>query len=208
MANFRHSILFGLFAILLPKMLAATEPLKSVVFVDGAGEAAASKELSKAFAQLATSGGVIVLRGPVRIDKNFMEPAHSASVTLTSSHGGRDYRLGGGAKLVMDGDYVVNGPTTFDRLVFESAAKTGCLYCNGRPVVFTESVSCQATPGCAYPSIVGAARGKGGPDGADVVILGGQWDRVSGGTLEEAGRTQGSLQIRIGGGWFHGTVYA
>src|SRR5690606_15194690 len=82
----------------------------TVVFVDGTDQASASAEFSAAFTQLATTGGTIVLRGPVRVDSDFVAPAHTAPVTLTSRHEGHDYHHERDAKLILSGDFTANGP--------------------------------------------------------------------------------------------------
>jgi GH43 family beta-xylosidase len=203
-----RSLLSALLALFLTAIPAAAEASKTVVFVDGSGDAAASTALSAAFAQLAETGGIIVLRGSVRIDRNFSAPAHAAPVTITSSHEGRDYRLERGAKLVLDGDYTINGPTTFTDLVIASTANASHIHGNGHPVVFAKDISCLPSPAGKFPSITGAAREAGGADGADIIIHSGQWNQVSGSTLQEAGPTRGTLRIAIHGGRFYGTVCA
>lgn len=194
-------------ALSLPALAGAAAP-GNIAYVSGSGPALASDELTAAFAQLAGTGGTIVLQAPVRIAGSYAEPAHALPVTITSSHDGRDYRRERGARLVLDGDYTVNGPTTFTSLDFAPTAASSHIYCEGHPVVITDSVSCQPAQGRDYPSVVGAARRAGGAKGADVTINGGQWDTVVGSTLPDADPTTGTLCVVINGGRFLGAVCA
>jgi len=179
-----------------------------VVFVEGSDHAASSTELSAAFMQLAGTGGVIVLRGGVRVDSNFVAPAHAAPITITSNHGGKDYHAERGAKLILEGDYTINGPTTFVKVLISAAAKSSRIHCNGFPVVFSEGISCQSVQQGRLPAIVGAARQHGAAAGADIIIKSGQWDFVMGGSVSDAEPTDGNLRTVIDGGYFNGLVCA
>lgn len=200
----KKSFISALLILFTATVSAAAISPDSIVFVDDA----TADEFSSAFAQLAGNGGTIILRGSVRIDSNFVAPAHTAPVIITSSHDGRDYRLERDAKLILDGDYTISGPTTFTDLVIASAAKASHIHCDGYPVVFAKGLSCLPRPGGKYPSITGAAREAGGTDGANIIIHSGQWNRVCGGMLQEADPTRGTLRIVINGGRFYGTVCA
>jgi GH43 family beta-xylosidase len=171
--------------------------LTDVVFVDGSSMASASAELSAAFVQLAATGGTIVLRGPVPIARDFVAPAHRAPVTLTSRHGGHDYLRERGAKLVLNGDFTLNGPTSFARLDIASSTKDGCIQCGNHAVVFARDVLCEPSGRNRFPSLVGA----------NVTINGGQWHSVIGGS-SEAGDPAGTLRITINSGQFDDTVCA
>lgn len=198
-------------ACLAPAAIPSTEeppPPENVVFVGGPGQTVTGVELAAAFTQLAQSGGVIALRGPVRINGDFDEPAHDAPVTVTSSHAGRDYRREGGAKLEIGSVYIVNGPTTFARVIIAPDGETSRIYCNGRKVVFAKDVACQPPSGGKFPTIVGAARKAGGPAGSDVTINSGQWDTVVGGAFQDAAPTSGTLRVTVNGGRFYGAVCA
>ncbi len=198
------SILFVLFSVL---PLSAHSSSR-VIFVDGSDRASTSMELSSAFTQLAGTGGTIVLRGAVRADADFVAPAHSAPITITSSHDGRNYHAERDAKLILGGDYTVNGPTTFAGVQIVASAKSSHIHCNGFPVIFAEGISCEAAHGGRFPAIVGASRHKGGAAGADITIQSGQWDFVMGGSLSCADPTTGELRIVINGGHFNGIVCA
>jgi len=191
-------------------LAAASPPSKSenVAFVGGPARTATGADLAAAFRQLAQDGGVIVLRGRVRINGNFDAPAHESHITVTSSHDGRDYQRENDAKLVAGGGYTVNGPTTFANLLLAPEDKASRIHCNGRKVVFAKGVACQPPPGCKFPSIVGAAREADGPAGSDITINSGQWDTVTGGTFQDAAPTSGTLRITVNGGRFYGAVCA
>ena len=179
-----------------------------VVFVEGSDRASGSRNLSAALTQLASTGGVIVLRGAVRVDANFVAPAHAGSITITSSHGGKNYQAERGAKLILEGDYTVNGPTTFANLLIATTAKSTHIHCNGFPVVFSEGISCEPGQGGRFPSITGGTHRNGGAAGADITIKSGHWGSVSGGSLSDAGATKGNLRIVVDGGHFNGLVCA
>lgn len=181
---------------------------ENVVFVGRQGQVVTREDLAAAFGQLAQSGGVIVLRGPVRINGDFDEPLHDAPVTVTSSHAGKDYRSEGGAKLKMGAAYIVNGPTTFARVIIAPDGETSRIYCNGRKVVFDKDVACQQPSGGKFPTIVGAARKAGGFTGSNVTINSGQWNTVVGGTFQDAAPTSGTLLVTVNGGRFYGAVCA
>lgn len=200
-----------IFALLAPaavSVAAESQSPENVVFVGSQGQTATREDLAAAFRQLALSGGVIVLRGPVRINGDFDEPSHDAPVIVTSSHAGRDYRREGGAKLKMGAAYSVNGPTTFARVIIAPDRETSRIYCNGRKVVFDKDVSCQQPSGGKFPSIVGAALTAAGFAGSDVTINSGQWNTVVGGTFQDAAPTSGTLLVTINGGRFYGSVCA
>ncbi|WP_145928632.1 family 43 glycosylhydrolase [Termitidicoccus mucosus] len=209
MTTLARLLLSALLVPLAPTVLASPvdPPPQAVVFVGGPDMTATAGELAAAFKQLARSGGVIVLRGPVRINGNFDAPAHDAPVTVTSSHDGRDYRREGGAKLELGAVYTVNGPTTFASLVIAPDDKAGRIYCNGRKVVFGKGVSCQPSGG-KFPTIVGATRNAGGRADSDVTINSGQWDTVVGGAFQDAAPTSGTLRVTVNGGRFYGAVCA
>ncbi|OAM87962.1 family 43 glycosylhydrolase [Termitidicoccus mucosus] len=183
---------------------------QAVVFVGGASRddaTATAGEFAAAFEQLA-GGGILVLRGPVRINGNFSVPAHDAPVTVTSVHAGRDYRSENGAKLILGSAFELNGPVTFASVVITPGDKAGRIYCNGRKVVFGADISCEPPPGGRFPAIVAAAREADGPAGSDVTIASGQWDTVAGGASHDAAPTSGMLRMTINGGRFYGAVCA
>jgi GH43 family beta-xylosidase len=185
----------------------AAEQTGNIVFVGGPGATAEADEFSAAFAQL-SAGGTIVLRGPVRLGEKFSAPAHVAHIIITSVHDGKDYQRENGAKLIMGGGYVVNGPTTFTRLVIALEDKAVSIHCNGRKVVFATGISCQSPSGDRFPAIVGAAHEAGGHDGSDVTIDSGQWDTVVGGAFQNTVSTSGTLRVTVNGGRFYGVVCA
>lgn len=178
--------------------LSAAANASDVVFVDDADPTAASAELSAAFTQLAETGGTIVLRGAVQVDPDFAAPPSTAPVTITSNYDGHDYHRESGAKLVLKGDFTVNGPTTFGNLVITSLGKASYLQCKDHKVIFTDAVSCERSETNRFPSIVGA----------NLTINGGQWDCVLGGSSQAGHPTSGTLGITINGGRFDGTVAA
>ncbi|ATC63318.1 hypothetical protein CMV30_04750 [Nibricoccus aquaticus] len=199
------SILAFIFAAVLS--LAANPPAR-VIVVKGSDRASSSRELSSAFTQLASTGGVIVLSGGVRVDANFVTPAHAAPITITSSHDGKDYQAERSAKLILEGDYTVNGPTTFAKVLIAAAGKSSHIHCNGFPVAFSDGISCEPGQAGRFPSITGGARRKDGSTGADITIKGGQWDSVLGGSTSDAEPTSGNLRIVVDGGRFNGMVCA
>ncbi len=203
------SVLFALLcALSVPVFSRSGESPTSIVFVGDAERAVGSSELLSAYAQLGQTGGAIVVRGEVRLHGDFVAPAHAAPVTITSRDEGREDQLLRGARLVLGGDYTINGPTTFATIDIAPSARASRIYCNGFPVVFGEGVSCEAPEGGRLPSIVGAAPQKGGRTGADVTIQSGHWDLVVGGTLAKAEPTSGDLRLTIHGGRFDGIVGA
>lgn len=176
----------------------ATANSSRVVFVEGTDQAAAAAELSSAFTQLAATGGTIVLRGPVQLAPDFVPPPHTTKVTITSRHDGHDYHRERNAKLVLGGDFTVNGPTTFTGLVITSPAGAGYIQCHDHQVVFAHDVSCEPSEKKSFPTIVGA----------DVTIDGGHWHGVLGGTSRAGHPTSGTIRITINGGQFNGAVCA
>ena len=150
----------------------------------------------------------MVLQGEVQIEGDFVAPPHAAPITITSSHDGKDYQKERGAKLILGGDYIVNGPTNFAKLHLVAAVKASHIHCNGFPVVFSAGISCQPAPGGRLPAIVGAARQNGGITGADLTIESGDWDFVVGGSLSQTEPTRGHLRVVIQGGRFNRPVSA
>ena len=192
---------------IVPLLKAETPPadVENIAFVGESGRTADEADLTAAFKQLAQNGGTIVLRGSVRISGSFMPPVHAAHITLTDSHAGNDYRRTNGAKLILAGDYAVNGPTTFASLLIVTEGKAVRIFCDGKKVLFAKELSSRKSLDADFPSIVGATRKT---DGADVTIDGGEWNTVSGGALQDSTPTSGTLRVTINGGRFHGTVYA
>ncbi|MDF9834215.1 GH43 family beta-xylosidase [Ereboglobus sp. PH5-5] len=179
----------------------------NVIYIGAEGKEASAKELADAYKQLATTGGVIVLRGPVRIKGNFEAPAHDAPVTVTGS---LDGARNASAKLILNASYRVNGPTTFERLMFVTeGADYRYLHCNGHAVVLGGGIVCQSPPKGKYPTIVGASQNKTrGRSGSNVTINSGQWYTVVGGAIDEAAPTNGNLKMVVNGGRFYGAVCA
>jgi GH43 family beta-xylosidase len=174
-----------------------------VAFVGEPGATSIAAEFADAFEQL-PEGGTIVLRGTVRLGREFLAPAHAARVTITSVHDGKDYRADG-AKLVLGAEFFPGGPATFEGLVLEADAKTPGIFCAGHPVVLGNDIACKPAQGGKFPAITGAADGGGS---SDVTVNSGEWESLSGGAPQDTAPTGGSLRVTINGGRFNGPVCA
>ena len=188
-------------------LILSANPTNKLVFVGEAGVESDDDELSEAFKQL-RDGGTIILKGIVRLGKNFSEPKHPSPITITSIHEGKDYRRENNARLILGNTYEVNGPMNFSGLAFVQRNKSSRIYCNSHKTVFGKEISCVAVKDGRLPCIVGANSNGDEPNGSNITIDSGQWDIVIGGTFQEADPTTGALQVTINGGLYNGVVCA
>ena len=195
-------------SLLLAFLTFETLQANDVVFVGNPGKTADESDFKEAFEKL-PEGGVIVLRGSVKLQQKFSQPGHTSHITVTSVYNGKDYRKEGDARLIIDEVYHINGPVTFESLTIVQSRKSSRIYCNGHKVLFGKELSCEPVSGGRFPSIVAAVVKKGdGPVGSNLTIDSGRWDIVVGGTFQGANPTSGALQVTINGGRYHGVVCA
>ena len=139
---------------------------------DGSSPANALDSLDEAIEALASSGGTVVVCGPLTVS-SFTEPTHAGDINITSVHGGVDYRNTASAVFALNGNYTASGPVTFDGITVLTSGATRVFFGNGHPVTFGEGVTCEidGTGGSSYPYIFGGTNKKSGSiAGASVTV--------------------------------------
>ncbi len=107
-------------------------------------------------------GGTVVICGDFNLQSNFVEPAHTADITVTQKWNGVDYsktsafNVKGSVRR-----WTVNGETNFENIRFKTADTAG-LYIIGQynPVTFGEGVVCEGFVGSSINTAVTLLGGK------------------------------------------------
>lgn len=216
-------VAFGLIALLslcLPFTAFSAE--EKVVFVSdkgkdtasGADVANAKKTLSAAYSALGSSGGTVVVCGPLTLTQDTGLPQNKKTVTLTSSYGGTDYAASG-AKMILGSRLELFGATEF-RSITLSVPAGHMIFCNGNDVTFGEAIKIVLTTGGSYPYIFGGAYCPAtGTTAATcsfydytIRVDSGTWTCVHGGNYRNSGDQPsgyiGGVNLVINGGTFNG----
>ncbi|MBQ2733710.1 MAG: hypothetical protein IJF74_06095, partial [Clostridia bacterium] len=109
---------------------------------DGKTPSSAFKTLAKAIGAVANSGGRIVLTSNMSLKgsaaSQYVEPKHSAKITITTSDGAKDY----GATLSLQSGmvYALNGPTEFSDITINTGSGKTVIAARFNPLVMGEGV--------------------------------------------------------------------
>ncbi len=123
---------------------------------DGSDSKNAFASLSKAYAALSETGGVVVVCGKVTIyDESATLPAHDKDITLTSVFEGVDYRSRSDAEISYKNtlNIVGSGKTEITGIRLHSQSQAN-IFCNGSNVVFGTRVDNISDDG-TFPSLWG-----------------------------------------------------
>ncbi len=211
MYNFK-SLKFGLFAALFAVILCVCTFAAGVVYVadggtgDGSGANAPFGTLTEAFNALGTDGGTVVVCGVCTVSEQFVEPAHSGKVTVTSKYGKTDYAKTKGAVLDLFANYVLTGDTEFNRITLRCSSSYKGILGRAHAITIGEGVVCDHSANCdTYLSLIGGSSTTYKNKTGNVVINSGTWQRVRGGATK-TGNVNYNVNITINGGTFKENV--
>ncbi len=211
-------LLCGIFAALLVAAGFSSSAAERTVYLSGAGSDAASgaaaaeakKTLSGAYAALGSSGGTVVLCGPLTLD-GVTFPESSGEVRFTSLAGGVDYRQTAGAVLTLRGNLCFSGETVFEEISFSASSGTR-LFARGHSLRLGQGLSVSGS----YPTVYGGGYGGAASSASaldfssySLTVESGTWGGLYAGNFRNADSQPMGLirdvQMLVTGGTFVGS---
>lgn len=189
----------------------ASDFSKTVYTKDGASgkglSASDPASLSDAFEALASTGGKVILCGPLTITRETALPQTKGEIVFTSVDGNTDYRENG-AYILLGGNIAFNGNVTVcdinitvnsDSATFKFNAYNSVI---GNGVVITKPAAFTS-----YPSII-AGKTASFSGTYSITVRSGQFNELTlGSTSANAKITNADASLTIDGGDFYGPVY-
>ncbi len=179
---------------------------------DGLSAKMAKKTVAAAFKLLST-GGTLVVCGPVTLDgsSGLTLPKTTGTVTVTSFAKGVDYRVTAGARLTVKGSVYLGGAAVFEALEIrgESAPR---LYGRGHDLTFESDLTVTGTAPTVFGGTYGGAVSSAAActfSGYSITVKSGKWGGVYGGNYRDSGSqpcgTVGDVSISVSGATVTGT---
>ena len=199
-----------------------TKPEANVVYVADGGTGDGSLPLSPlgdlvAAAAALPNGGTAVVCGSLTVSGAKTLAAAKGGLTVTSLHGGIDYRLTDGAKLVLAGGLTLGADTALTALHIETAANDAYIAAAGNHLTVGEDVAVTLLPDArieTYPALCGGSVGTATALRGDVTldIHSGTFGTVTPGHYSASGgaagrAATGNLTLNLYGGKICGGVY-
>ncbi|MBQ9429884.1 MAG: family 43 glycosylhydrolase [Clostridia bacterium] len=183
---------------------------------DGKSAETAVNSLGLAFKKLSAKGGKIVVCGNVTVDSSSATfPTRSDAFTITSLHGGVNYAKTAGARLLIQSDLYLGGPTKFEYVTISSASNTE-IYCRGNDLTLGFGITNEyatnplAIWGGTDCALSGTTAKSARYFGYTIEIDSGTWFFVRGGSIRtgegQPVGTIGDVTILINGGTFTSTT--
>ncbi|MBE6641630.1 MAG: hypothetical protein E7619_08585, partial [Ruminococcaceae bacterium] len=188
------------------------EAAGSVVYVKdggtGSGSSALSPlgSLSAGYSALGTSGGTIVVCGPLTLSSGLTVSAHTGKVLVTSLYNGVDYRTTANASITFTANISTGGPTEFNNIHLITSVKSSAttmypynaIRLNGHDIVMGEGITSTRINGCeTYLSLVS------GKNNQKLTVKSGDWQRVRGMDATGTSTAPVSINMTVTGGTFH-----
>ena len=183
---------------------------------NGSSASAPVSTLTDAFNALGSDGGTIVVSGLCTVSEQFVEPAHTGKVVVTSKYGNVDYAKTNNAAIEFFANYVLTGDTEFNNITLRCCnGKTTTTYpyyaIMGRAnsITIGSGVVSEKGDNCdTYLSLLGGSSAVYKNKTGNVVIDSGIWQRVRGGA-SKTGSTGYNINFTVNGGTFlEGVVLA
>ncbi len=175
---------------------------------NGSSASAPVGTLTDAFNALGDEGGTIVVCGVCTISEQFIEPAHTGKVTVTSKYNSVNYATKSSAAVEFYNNYYISGPTVFNYITLRACTDGTKTHpyngIFGRANNFTlgTSVTTELGEGCStYLSIIGGSYATYKNKAPTITIKSGTWQRVRGGASKSGG-TNYDINMVINGGTF------
>ena len=221
----RKALFFFVSALLLSALLLLGAAAGTVYLADGGsgnGKTADAPlgNIADAYTALGDEGGRIVIVKQYTLGENFVEPAHSGTVTLTQSDGETVYNAGGARGLIANNHrYILNGPFCLDELTIRGkgadvSTNFILFVAQYHPISVTESVVCadfsaKSNVVSGQASIVGGV--QSGADAYEdakmddrdthITVAGGTWSIIAF-SRQVSRRFTGMAHIELRGGTF------
>ncbi len=168
---------------------------------NGSSAQSASASLADAYTAL-SDGGTVVVCGPYTISAFLDTPHHSGKMTITSVHGGVDYRKTNNAALIFAESMYIGGETEFCDINLNSASYYPAIYARNYSLVMGDGIECnKINDSRQYLSIIGGGRYAQTNKSTSVTINSGTYQRTRGGT-SEGGSQNYTTSLTINGGTF------
>ena len=215
MRIFKTSRLFYLVTMfIIMAVLCVSAFAANVVFVKdggkGSGASASSPvgNFTDAYNVLGDAGGTIVVCGKTTVSEQFIAPAHTGTVTVTSKYDGVNYASSKSAVVEFYQNYYLSGPTIFNYITIRACTdgtKThpyNGIFGRANDLTIGTAVKCELGEGCnTYLSLIGGSTAVYKNKTADILVKSGTWQRFRGGS-NKGGSQNYDINIKINGGTF------
>ncbi len=179
---------------------------------NGTSANAAGNSLADAFAAIGDNNGTIVLVGPYvtpvfsSTGSGFIVPKHAGEITITSVYDGVDYRKSADAALIITQNIYLGGDTVIDGLrITNKKSYGGILAAYNDLFVGADVVTDYAGTVLHYPSLVGGTYEAVQDVACEIVVNGGNWQRVRLGNSTGI-PVNANVHMTINDGYFAETV--
>ncbi len=179
---------------------------------NGTSANAAGSSLADAFAAIGNNNGTIVLVGPYvtpvfsSTGSGFIVPAHTGEITITSVYDGVDYRKTADAALIITQNIYLGGDTVMDGLrITNKKSYGGILAAYNDLFIGSDIITDYAGTVLHYPSLVGGTYQAIENVSCEIVVNGGNWQRVRLGNSTGI-PVNADVKMTINGGYFAETV--
>ncbi len=170
----------------------------------GSGKSALdpSDSIADAYSAVKENGGTVVICGPYTLAAEIMRLKNSMPVVITSEYNGVDYAKQNKASFTLKADFLCGGDTEWRNITLAAGAANVSIYANCNKVHFCDSiVSVMHGESGEYLSIVGGRKTNARNQTVDLIVDGGVWQSLTGGSYNLKGSNT-PIELTVNGGEF------